>query len=479
MNVSKKSLLKTLLPLLLVMLLLAGCSNSAANKGADTSADIRTMEADAPLATQAMGALILSVNPKVEISYNSNGLVINLKGLNEDGEKIVAAYGTYEGQTCREVTCALIEKMQEAGYFYSENGEQKNIVLQLAAGSLCPDDSFLENVTEGVKVTVNGLSESNNTVLNLPVVSPTPAPVAQTITLEQAKEIAINYGLFAEDVEVVFTEEKLDGDVFELEFTVGNHQYEVEISMTGEVLKFEAEYLSPEATKNTEVTSFITLEEAKKIALQHADLASKKDAVFTKEEFDHKKGQYELEILYDGYEYGVKVDASTGNVLEMEVEATKHTAPDTSLKKVTMEEAKAVVLKDLKLKSATFDKEEYDAFEEEYELELTVNGVEYEYTISACTGEILEKEWDEKEMAKSTPKPGDTSSFVGMDKAKKAALKHAGLTGKAVTYEEAKLEKEDGKYVYEIEFVYEGMEYEYEIDAVTGSVLKSEKEKAD
>lgn len=464
MNISKKSLLKPLLPLLLILLMLAGCSNSA-DKGTEAPSD-----------TQVMGALILSVNPKVEISYNSYGLVIDLQGLNEDGEQIVEAYGAYEGQTCREVTCGLIEKMQEAGYFSSENGEQKNIVLQLAAGSLCPDDDFLENVTEDVKKTVNGLSEGNNTILNLPAVSPTPAPESLTVTLEQAKTIALEYGLFTEDAQVKFTKAKLDDDVYELEFTVDNHQYEVEISMTGEVLKFEAEYIT---TPTTQEESFITLEAAKQIALKYADLAGNQEAVFVKEEFDSKKGRYELEILCNGYEYEVKVDARTGNVLEMEREATNHSTPNTNLKKVTLEEAKALVLKDLNLKAATFDKEEYDSYEEEYELELTVDGVEYEYTISAYTGQILEKDWDKKEMAKSTPDPKDTTSFIGVAKAKELALKNAGLTGKTVTYEEAKLDEDDGKYVYEIEFVYEGVEYEYEIDAHTGSILKAEKEKAD
>lgn len=467
MNISKKSLLKTLLPLLLILLVLAGCGNSA-DKGAE-----------APLDTQAMGALILSVNPKVEISYNSHGMVIQLQGLNEDGEKIVEAYGAFEGQTCREVTCGLIKKMQESGYFYSENGEQKNVVLQLAAGSLCPDDAFLENVTEGVKVTVNGLSEGNNTVLNLPVVSPTPAPEAQSITLEQAKAIALEYGLFAEDVKVEFTKAELDDDVYELEFTSGNHQYEVEISKAGEVLKFEAEYMTAEATQQTQNSNYITLEAAKEIALKHVELTGKQGAVFVKEELDYKKSRYELEILFSGKEYEVKVDADSGNVLEVEVETTKHTAPDLSLRKVTLEEAKALVLKDLGLSQATFDKEEFDACEMEYELELTAGDKEYEYTVSACTGQILEKEWDKKEMAKSTPKPGDTSSFIGVKKAKALALKHAGLTGKSVTYEEAKLDKEDGRYVYEIEFEYGGMEYEYELDAQTGDILKAEKEKAD
>lgn len=465
-----KRLRTLLISLLLMSLLLAlGCvSESSESKNT-------VGEADAPLSNQVLGALILSVNPKVEISYNLNGLVVDLKGLNEDGEKIAAAYGEYLGQTCREVTCGLIEKMQEAGYFRSENGEQKNIVLQLAAGSLCPDDDFLETVTQGVKMTVSGLSDGENTTLNLPLPSPTPQP--QSISLEQAKEIALAYGLFGEGVQVKFTKEKLDEDVYELEFRTDTHEYEAEISLTGQVLKFEADPLSPDVLPETK--DFITLEAAKKIALESAGLANRSGAVFVKEEFDRKEGKYELEILWGGYEYEIDVNAATGAVMKSETEATKRTAPDTSLRKITLEEAKALVLKDLNLKEAVFDKEEYDAYEEEYELELTVSGFEYEYTVSAYDGTILKRDWDKKEMAKATPAPQAESSFIGTDKAKSLALKHAGLAGKAVSYKEAKLDRDDGRYVYEIEFVYEGMEYEYEVDALTGKILKSEKEKAD
>lgn len=462
---------KTLLISLLLMSLLLALGCVSGNSESKNTVG----EADAPLSNQVLGALILSVNPKVEISYNLNGLVVELKGLNEDGEKIVSAYGAYQGQTCREVTCGLIEKMQEAGYFRSDNGEQKNIVLQLAAGSLCPDDDFLETVTEGVKMTVSGLENGENTTLNLPLPSPTPQP--QSIGLEQAKEIALAYGLFGEGVQVEFTKEKLDKDVYELEFRTDTHEYEAEISLTGQVLKFEAESLSSDVLPETE--NFITLEAAKKIALEHAGLANKSGAVFVKEEFDRKEGKYELEILCGGYEYEIDVNAKTGTVMKSETEASKRTAPDTSLRKITLEEAKALVLKDLNLKEAVFDKEEYDAYEEEYELELTVSGFEYEYTVSAYDGTILKREWDKKEMAKATPAPQTESAFIGTDKAKTLALKHAGLTGKSVSYKEAKLDRDDGRYVYEIEFVYEGMEYEYEVDALTGNILKSQKEKAD
>lgn len=461
-----KKRISVMLISLLVLALLAGCA------GGEKSADARQ---EVPSSTQAMGALILSVNPRVEISYNLNGLVIGLKGLNEDGEKIVAAYGDYAGQTCREATCGLIEEMEKAGYFYSDTGEQKQIVLQLAAGSLCPDDGFLEEVTEGVKKTVRNLSNGEDTTLTLPVPSATSEP-ERDITLEEAKKIALHYLLLSEDAEVTFTGEKLEGQVYELEFIVNDVHYEAEISLRGQVLKMEAEVMSP--TPMPDDSGFITLEEAKKIALEEAGLSGKTDALVVKEELDRRDGKFDFEILWGGYEYELEINARTGDILKREVETTKRTAPDMSLRKVSFEEARAVVLRDLGIGAALFDKEEYDAFEEEYELELTVDGVRYEYTISAWDGDILEKEWQGKKKARSTPAP-DATDFIGMDKAKELVLKHAKLTGKKVTYKEAKLDREDGRYVYEIEFVYGGMEYEYEVDAATGKILKADKEKDD
>ena len=59
--------------------------------------------------------------------------------------------------------------------------------------------------------------------------------------------------------------------------------------------------------------------------------------------------------------------------------------------------------------------------------------------------------------------------------AKSAALKHAGLSASNVTFTKAKLD--DGK--YEIEFVSGSAEYEYEIDAATGSVLEYDVERSE
>ena len=65
-----------------------------------------------------------------------------------------------------------------------------------------------------------------------------------------------------------------------------------------------------------------------------------------------------------------------------------------------------------------------------------------------------------------------------MDKAKEIALDHSGVSGK-VNYTKAKMERDDGVNVYEIEFFQNGMEYEYEILASDGTILDWSADKDD
>ena len=63
-----------------------------------------------------------------------------------------------------------------------------------------------------------------------------------------------------------------------------------------------------------------------------------------------------------------------------------------------------------------------------------------------------------------------SSNYIGADKAKSIALKDAGLSSSSVTFTKAKLDREDGVRVYEIEFFTSDKEYEYEINASSGKI---------
>ena len=77
-----------------------------------------------------------------------------------------------------------------------------------------------------------------------------------------------------------------------------------------------------------------------------------------------------------------------------------------------------------------------------------------------------------KEPQSATP----STSYIGVDAAKQTALLRAGKTADAVIFTKAKLEREDGKQVYEIEFYAGEAEYSCTVDAQTGSVLAYEAE---
>lgn len=111
-----------------------------------------------------------------------------------------------------------------------------------------------------------------------------------------------------------------------------------------------------------------------------------------------------------------------------------------------------------------------------YEVEFESGTVEYEYDINAADGDIV---WYEKDSGGQIEQGGsavDSKDAVGREKATQAALKHAGFSASQVTQLEVKLDRDGGRLVYEVEFTASGYEYEYEINASNGSIIKSDKE---
>ena len=74
-----------------------------------------------------------------------------------------------------------------------------------------------------------------------------------------------------------------------------------------------------------------------------------------------------------------------------------------------------------------------------------------------------------------TPSAGET--FIGESKAVSVALSNAHVDESLAKNLVCKLDVENGVKVYEVEFYFNGYEYEYDINAVTGKIIKAEKEK--
>ena len=74
---------------------------------------------------------------------------------------------------------------------------------------------------------------------------------------------------------------------------------------------------------------------------------------------------------------------------------------------------------------------------------------------------------------------GDNTSVnnkITIEKAKEIALKHAGLTKDQVSFVRAERDIDDGIEKYDVEFNYDGKEYDYEISAIGGKIIKYDHE---
>ena len=129
-----------------------------------------------------------------------------------------------------------------------------------------------------------------------------------------------------------------------------------------------------------------------------------------------------------------------------------------------------------------------------YEVEFKANGTKYEYDIDASNGEVvhldqdIDDDWYEAQnkIPVSVEKPSNSGAATGntpssaelisAEKAKSLALEHAGLKSSEVVFEKTELDEDDGIWEYDVEFRKGNIEYEYEIDAQSGKILKAEKD---
>lgn len=72
------------------------------------------------------------------------------------------------------------------------------------------------------------------------------------------------------------------------------------------------------------------------------------------------------------------------------------------------------------------------------------------------------------------PVHNSQTSYISADQAKAAAFAHANVNEKDVSKLKVDFDQDHGKAEYEVKFDVANMEYEYEIDAVTGEVISYE-----
>ena len=168
---------------------------------------------------------------------------------------------------------------------------------------------------------VSNQSEINSGITNNGIAN------TNKITIDQAKEIALKHAELTEDqVSFVKTKSEFDDGVekYNIEFYYNNKEYDYEINVAnGEIIKYELDDKSNEnsSLNNSNSTANISEEQAKEIALKHANLTSDQ-VTFAKVKLDFDNGiqKYEVEFYYNNKEYNYEIDANTAEILAYEQE---------------------------------------------------------------------------------------------------------------------------------------------------------------
>ncbi len=276
------------------------------------------------------------------------------------------------------------------------------------------------------------------------------------ITLSEAKKIALD-DAGCED-KVSFTEETLvSGGIktpyYQLVFADAKTQWTYRIdAVLGTVLEKQQ--------KEIVTTDFISLEEAKEIALKDAGLnEATQKIVFTREELNRNSGKpcYILEFYTAKKQYSYKVDAKNGSIIE-----AYHFILLADAKKIALDDAGVNV-------KVVFTTEELVAGgikSPYYYFVFESDSARWTYKIDAVLGVIMDKTCD-----KIIPLAPE---FIGLEKAKQIALEDAGLdeATQKIVFTREELSRNQGKPCYILEFYTDRCAYSYKVDAVSGDILE-------
>lgn len=277
------------------------------------------------------------------------------------------------------------------------------------------------------------------------------------------------------------------GAAFALAMTLTGYRYNAAASIP--------QQSSQEQTK--EQTQMIPMEEAQEAALKAADIVAA-DADISATTLSEVAGVacYKVEFTSGEYAYAYTINAETGAVMEMssqeqnaqasgtQTETTDPAAPAPAQNATgtgTVDEAAAqkIALEHAGVKAAdatiTKSKLDYEDGRQVYDIEWYAGGAKYDYEIATDTGEIISSAYSSAYEEKTIGADSKNITVSEADAKKTALDRVSGATDKDLY--EWKLDYDDGRPEYEGKIIYGGTEYEFTIDAATGSVMEWDAEK--
>ena len=440
------------------------------------------------LGNQEAGKVTMEINPGVEYTITRNGNVKSVRFLNDDAKEVLSE-ASLKGESLENAISITLAIYKISGYMerndtvlisfdrqLSENGKLREAVaedvrsvleketsvhtLVYVSESDNSDDAALAkkySISQGKAKLVSDAAKNSNLSTEALVKLPLDELVGlqkevdsvvidtKYIGMLKAKAIALDDAGCATRVtftEAILIDEGIKYPYYRLVFRDNYTQWTYSINaINGDII-----------AKN-EVALFISLEEARAIALADAEISGSEKVVFTKEELNRNQGRpcWVLEFYTAKYQYSYKVDAKTGEIIYNRRYIYMEIAKETALKDSGCSDVGKVVFTAEELVDGGI-KTPY------YQFVFNDGRTQWTYRIDAVLGGILSK--------------SEEPLFIPLQKAKEIALADAEISGseKAVFTKE-ELSRNQGRPCWVLEFYTAKYQYSYKVDAKTGEII--------
>ena len=428
----------------------------------------------------------LDVNPSVQLDVNKKSKIINATALNSEGETILKEMDL-KGTQLNVAVNAIVGSLLQHGYI---DELANSILVTVEDDDTARGQELQHSITEQVTSALTS-AQVNGAVLSQNV----------NHTNNPLQEKADEYGISVGKATLIDSLVK-NSDHLKFEDLTGLTVNELNL------LASEKPSISNNITSNGSASgnSYIGIESAKSIALKHAGVDSV-NASFTSCEYDYEMGKmvYDIDFMAGTTKYDYDIDAVTGTIIKSSVEETAPAIPNTPNTPVTppatnptlipAEQAKSIALSHAGQSASSVWDLNVELDQKNgvtvYDIDFESSTAEYDYWVNASTGEIVHSYSEPHVPAQPavtpqppvapTPAPAPvqppapaqpSGPSISAEQARDLALAQAGLSLGSVYDLEVELDTENGVLVYKIEFEYNGVDYDYEVNASTGAVTQ-------
>lgn len=149
-----KKFLAIVMSAVMLLGLFAGCGKTEPTPTDPTGENLST-----PVSA---GLLVLNAAAALNISYDADGLVLSVEGIDDNGSTLASEYTDYLGKSCSDAVCDLIAASVHSAFL---TPEENYVMIKQAVGSTLPGATFLETIQKDAEAVLDTLGSTAMLVL--------------------------------------------------------------------------------------------------------------------------------------------------------------------------------------------------------------------------------------------------------------------------------------------------------------------------